>query len=749
MTGLVAWALGTPSVCRVSPVIRRHPLKTLVVVLVALVAVLTTAYVNRTTVPVPATTAPQPGESLVVVGLGGLSWDDVNATDTPVLWGLLRDGSAASVSVRAVGPATCPTDGWSTVSAGEAAGLEAEPDATACPPLASVAGDATAGWRVIGFDEIASASSESASRARLGLLGDSFATAGTCVQAIGPGAGLAAATGDGRVERYTPFSATTLVSDLAQCPVAIVDVGALATTQPDPTRQVERINEIERRVEQVIDAMPNGADLVVVSLADRDQQERLRLLAATGPHYGPGLLASASTRTTGIAQLSDVTATVLQRGGVRPETPISGRAVSVVPSANNSESTAAAKLTVLTDVDTKADAMRRVIGPFLLIWLIGTALTMLTLWIMLRRSAPWNQRLARQRVLRLVRVVGLIGAGMPAATFVANLLPWWRWSTTTAVLTAVLLVLVLLISAGLTVIALGGPWSSSALGPMAAMSALTAGIIALDLITGSHLQISSIFGLQPLLGGRFYGMGNVAFALYGSAVILLCAALAHALRRRGAPRLAVAVVLAVSGVALAVDVLPAWGADFGGPIALVPALGILLLGVMQVRATWRTVGVVVLVAALVVGLVCYLDWRRPVDERSHPGRFLQTVIDGGAFDVMSRRLVGNIEAVLSVPLLAVVVTVLLAMCVLVVARPGALRTEPLARLFVEAPLLHRALWCIILMAAIGFVTNDSGAAIPPVAALFTVPVVISAVMHFLTVEARKAPVRRRRDRHHL
>ena len=103
----------------------------------------------------------------------------------------------------------------------------------------------------------------------------------------------------------------------------------------------------------------------------------------------------------------------------------------------------------------------------------------------------------------------------------------------------------------------------------------------LDLITGSHLQISSIFGLQPLLGGRFYGMGNVAFALYGSAVLLLCAALAHALLRRGAPRLAVVVVLVVAGLALAVDVLPAWGADFGGPIALVPALGLLLLGVMR------------------------------------------------------------------------------------------------------------------------------------------------------------------------
>ncbi len=114
--------------------IRRHPLKTLVVVLVVLVGLLTTAYVNRTTVPVPATAATQPGESLVVVGLGGLSWDDVNAADTPVLWGLLRDGSAASVSVRAVNPSTCPIDGWATVSAGEAAGLEAEPDAAELHP---------------------------------------------------------------------------------------------------------------------------------------------------------------------------------------------------------------------------------------------------------------------------------------------------------------------------------------------------------------------------------------------------------------------------------------------------------------------------------------------------------------------------------------------------------------------------------------------------------------------------------------
>src|SRR6478735_609629 len=650
-----------------------------------MVAALTLAYVKRTTVPVPPTSQPKPGESLVVVGLGGLSWDAVSAEDTPILWGLLRDGSSASVSVKSLRLTTCPTDGWATVSAGEAAGPDTTEARPQCSPLPSVTGDAASGFRVGGFGALATASREAEFRAQLGLLGNSFAARKTCIQAIGPGAALAAATSDGKVAKYSPFQATTLVSDLAQCPVSIVDVGGIDTTDPDPTRHLERINGLERRIEFVMDAMPSGADLVVAGLADRDQQERLRLLTASGPHYGPGLLASASTRLTGVAQLSDITATILQRGGVEPKSEIGGRALSVVPSANNSESSAASKLTALTDIDTKADAMHRIVAPFLILWLAGTVVAMLVL-------------------------------------------------------------LVLVVSALLALACLKGPWSSSALGPLAAMSAITAGVIGIDLLTGSRLQISSIFGLQPLVGGRFYGMGNVAFALYAAAVLLLCAAIAHALVRRDSPRLAVVVI---GGVALAVDVLPAWGADFGGPIALVPALGFLLMGVMGWRTSVRNLSIVLLVAGLVVGLVCYLDWRRPESERSHPGRFLQTVIDGGAWDVMSRKLWANISLAVHLPVLLVIVVVLMVLAVMIVLRPGILGTEPLRRLLEEAPLMRRGLLSVIVMAVIGFLTNDSGAAIPPVAPIFTVPLVVSAVMHFLSIEARNAPVRRRRDRHHI
>jgi hypothetical protein len=338
---------------------------------------------------------------------------------------------------------------------------------------------------------------------------------------------------------------------------------------------------------------------------------------------------------------------------------------------------------------------------------------------------------------------------MPAATFLANLVPWWRTTETTWLLVAILLVLVSAITVVLALISLKGPWSTSALGPLAAMSALTAGVIGVDLISGSHLQMSSIFGLQPLVGGRFYGMGNVAFALYAAAVLLLSAVMAHALSRRGAGRLAALAVVSFGGIALAVDVLPAWGADFGGPIALVPGLGLLLLWTMGARISLRNVALLGVVAFVVVSVAAWFDWNRREDERTHLGRFVQEVIDGEAWDVISRKFAQNVELITAQPLLLGVGLVALGLCIAIVMRPGILGTEPFKRLVDEAPLLRRGLQAVLVMATVGFLTNDSGGAIPPVAAIFTVPLVIAVVMHFMAIEQRRKPVRRRRDRHHL
>ena len=67
----------------------------------------------------------------------------------------------------------------------------------------------------------------------------------------------------------------------------------------------------------------------------------------------------------------------------------------------------------------------------------------------------------RGRLLQVVRRVGVIAATVPASTFLANLLPWWRFPMPMLAVVASVALFVAVISA----IALLGPWGRSAAGP--------------------------------------------------------------------------------------------------------------------------------------------------------------------------------------------------------------------------------------------------------------------------------------------
>ena len=60
-------------------------------------------------------------ERVLVVGVPGLVWNDVDATTTPNLWGMADRGSIGALSVRAARGTTCLLDGWATLGAGNRA----------------------------------------------------------------------------------------------------------------------------------------------------------------------------------------------------------------------------------------------------------------------------------------------------------------------------------------------------------------------------------------------------------------------------------------------------------------------------------------------------------------------------------------------------------------------------------------------------------------------------------------------------
>jgi hypothetical protein len=325
-----------------------------------------------------------------------------------------------------------------------------------------------------------------------------------------------------------------------------------------------------------------------------------------------------------------------------------------------------------------------------------------------------------------VRHLALVFAAVPVSTYLANTVPWWRSNND-------LLVIVLVVTAyvaAISLVAQLGPWRRRPLGPFGAVAGLTAVILAGDIVTGSRLQTSSLMGLQPVVAGRFYGFSNVAFALFATGALLLAIAVADTLVQSGRRRAAAAAVAGIGVIAVVLDVSPFWGSDFGGPIGMVPAFAVLTLLVLGVRLSWRKLLLIGVGTVVFLSLVSIGDWLRPPAKQTHLGRFVQTVIDGGAWDVISRKADQNLSILFGSEL-SLMVPFGALFFALVLMRPSSWGAKALARAYDRSPTLRHGLICLLLMLGIGFAVNDSGTVIPAIGAMLAIPLIIAACMRAL------------------
>ena len=334
-------------------------------------------------------------------------------------------------------------------------------------------------------------------------------------------------------------------------------------------------------------------------------------------------------------------------------------------------------------------------------------------------------------MLTVLRAAGIAIAAIPVATLLANLTPWWRASTPTLALT----VLILAWIAAITAVAVLPPWRTWLFGPVVIVATITATVLAVDVATGAHLQVSALMGIQPMVAGRFYGFNNTAFALFATTTVLLAAAVSNWLVSHGRRRLAALAVLAVGAVAVVLDGAPGIGADFGGPPALVPAFAILALLAAGIKVTWRRVLGVLAAGVVVVTSFAVLDWMRPPADRTHLGGFVDTVLEGGLWDVVLRKVESNI-ATFSNPLALVGIAGLLVI-LLVLGRPlraankavdpgpYAWLTEgtPLKQITTDAPMFTPGVISVGIALGIGTLVNDSGVVILAVGMSVLVPLI--------------------------
>ena len=594
------------------------------------------------------TLADQPQQSaiftdrVVVVGVTGRT--ELSPADRAVLGTHLDDAQAGTVSVRPRYVGDCAAAGWTTLGAGRRAAVGG-----LCAPEVQ-------NGKVTDWTARQEAAAARRGDAQLGTLAGSVAG---CVAAVGPGAALAAAKPDGSVASYQAPEEFVAGGMQTQCPITLVDAGPLS-------------------------------DQIITQLADRE--DITLIVTGVGPTAGsddpslqviyrlgttlPGWLTSASTRREGIVTLTDLTRTLIDFGAPGSSVAVDGSPFAVYQ----------ADLT-LDGIDAKISSIAALSDAAPIGYLalgLGGGLLFVILVVGTLRSR-----------FALPKLILTFGGILPAAMMLTGAVPWQNSGSPGPFLS----LLVAAWSVILTALALLIGRLAQVPNVIAAV-AISVAAFTVDAALGAVMQPGSMLNSRPIFGLRWYGFGNVTFAAYASTGLFLAGYVAHRFLTAGRRAAAIAAVGTIGFGIVLCEGWPSMGSDFGGVIALTPAVLWLMLALSGVKITWPKLLAIAGLAVLAVGVISVLDWLRGPDRRTHLGNFVQRILDGDALDVISRKAVAAAETIASpLGIGSLLIGVMLWIVIMTYVVP---------RVSSDFTTVRSTLIAILIVAILGTLLNDGG-----------------------------------------
>ncbi|MDN5853584.1 MAG: hypothetical protein L0K86_12205, partial [Actinomycetia bacterium] len=536
----------------------------------------------------------------------------------------------------------------------------------------------------------------------VGALGEAV----SCTSVYGPMARLAVSNGSTAADvrpKGDPFAVdpTTWTDQAQSCPLTLIAMPALGHGK----RRAEQVAEVDRLIGGLVDALGDSTATRVLLVGVSDTPgiaPTMHVALSLGTDTtAPGILRSASTGRTAYVQLIDVAPTVLETLGIDIPSSMAGRPWQ----ADDETESASDRVAAFQDATEHADAHRTITTPTYWVWdaLLAGFLLVAVLLLARGRRPSW------------LRVAAIAVGAAPLGTFLANLVPWWRADPAWLAYAAATAVATALVAAAACL----GAWRRLRFGAPVAVAALTVTTLTLDVLTGSSLQFGSALGYNPIVAGRFTGFGNMPFAVYAVAGLIVLVTLTAGRDRRfilGAG--------AVGGLTLVViNGAPGVGADFGGVVALVPAVVLLTAVAAGYRLTWLGAVAALVAGAIAVSVVAVLDYLRPVAAQTHLGRFVGQVLDGTAWRIVDRKLDANLHLLTHSPV-AVLVPILLVMCWWMLRSadaPGRVLMRS------HTPTMTAAYVGVATVALVGTAINDSGIAVLVAAGAVAVPLWVGAL----------------------
>lgn len=740
-----------------------------------------------------AASAAAPRTNLVVVVLAPyLSWADITGGDMPVTQELAERSTVGDINVRSsarFAPTLTQPHVALTMSAGspvmfDPAALTAystsqtlESGTVADVYERSMAADpGRAEIAYLGLPRVLNANAVNTAEAVPGALGQAIEDAGGATAAIGNSDG-----GFRLGDEYRSRPAAVLAMDASglvafgdvspsmlkespKSPFGVTtDVGAVAGAYSDALAKLEAhggpalvvldAGDLERSFNFVSDSSPDAAGSqhkAAAAVTDRVVQAALKGLPAdavlmvvstgqskpaagpsgfgqvliTGPGFDGGLVESSSTHRAGLMTDLDVPATILDVLGVTRPVEVLGNASHA--SGRGSElKDRVSKLTALNStavaVDTVRPAVQNSYITITVLVLLGCAALLLP---MQHAISGWGRRASKGfgHLIMLLLCMPLAATSM----YLVDARPG------SAAEVAVLFAgTVLIITAA--ALHIDHKWGSPvALATVGLASAL---VLLADQVFGAPLSFSGMFSYSPLLGARYYGLGNEGASIVVGGALAGFGLLIDAFRdrpwivhaRRFGPAVLGAIVVLVSAA-------PTMGANVGVIAWGVVAFGILWAQLNGKRVSWKTVLAMIVVIGLVVAAFSAVDLLSGSGTQTHLGRAWQSAEAGGIsqlWSIVARKAETNWR-VLRATNWSILMIAILAFLGFMRWRPQGLFADTLKAFPGFAVSMTAALWGSV----VGYFTEDSGIVIPALVMLFITGSLLHAMLSRLGEPAR-------------
>ncbi|MFN8051081.1 MAG: hypothetical protein U0Q22_06590 [Acidimicrobiales bacterium] len=704
----------------------------------------------------------EPRGRVLIITAPRLTWAEIEATRPPNLMRLFARSAVAQCSPRTAGSTTRPGDAYLTIGAGNRMGTVADVDGTVVErsePI--VEGDPTNVYQrttgVVAKAPILAIGKPTIDRFNKDLYFG--AEAGSMAQALDDDrrsiavlanadrqfglpkyrqAGLAAMDRSGQVSAGLVSDELLRVDDRAafgisidpavhdsvfrtlwsQHDVVLVELSDLeraeaargVATDEQGERQYRRaLRESDALVGKMLSHVDLARDTVIVvgPTAPADENQ-LTVFAMAGKGVTTGWATSSTTRRDGYVTLTDIAPTVLATfGATVPDSMGDTRLTSTTgPSLD-------ARMSSMVENSDRAVVRDKVFGPttvvFIIVLVVDIALAMLCLARLPKLSG-------------LVRWLALVVLALPPVTFLLGIVAIDNPA-----------VLGLAVGVGSIVVATLASFArriDAGLPPLLLLALLWL-VLAVDIATGGHLQINTIFGYSPIVAGRFAGFGNQAFSMIALASLLLASAWLDRRHPDGpsGSRLGLATLGGVGAwflVTVVLDGHPSMGSDVGGVLAFVPAATVAVLMFRGIKVNVRLTALIAAGTIAVLGVFTAVDLSRPTDDRTHLGRFASKLFAGEAGEIIQRKIAANLRVLTSV--WAWVIPVALVYFAYLTWRPN----RTLQRLNAAHAHFRAFGVAALTLGLLAMALNDSGVSLPGI-----MLALVAAYVSYLVVELER------------